>query len=83
MRIDYTRMLRLHAAHWTLVFGVLVCVLVLSVVVALGLGNAVPALVAGSLTAAAVGVCRVRYVQLRQARDEALIAAMRESMRDL
>jgi hypothetical protein len=83
METDYTLELRLHAARWTVVFMGLACVLVVAVVVSLGLGNAVPALVAGALTAAAAGVCRVRYVQLKEAEDEALIRALRVSLKDL
>lgn len=80
---DYTRMLRLHAARWTVVFMVLAGAWVLSAVVSLGLGNAVPVLVATALTAAAVGICRVRYVQLRDADNEALIRALRVSLEEL
>lgn len=71
---DYAHLLRLHAARWTVVFMGLAGVWVTAVCVSLGLGNAVPALVASAVCAASVWVCRIRYRQLLMARaDEQLL----------
>lgn len=80
---DYQRLLRLHAAFWTMVFMMLAGGWVMAVVASLGFGNAVPALLATALWVAAVAVCRIRYMQLRDAEDEALIRALQASLEDL
>jgi hypothetical protein len=90
MRTDYACLLRRHAANWTVVFCVLVPGWVVAVMASLATGNAVPALAASVVLYAAGAACRIRYKQLLTARDavreqedEALIRALRESLRDL
>lgn len=76
--------LRLHTAFWTTVFFWLACADVLSIIAALALPNVWVFLTAGAVTAGAITVCRIRYVQLYTAAhagpnedDEAFIRALR------
>lgn len=74
---DYTKLLRLHATHWTAVFALQAVVFVLAALASMALSSWVPVLTVGAVCAVSVLVCRIRFRQLQDARDEALVRELR------